>query len=47
MVSRVGRGSLRAVLEVVAVAGLVWISWCVFGGADYFVFVFFNFFIAF
>ena len=24
-------------LEVVAVAGLVWISWCVLGGADFFV----------
>ena len=21
-------------LEVVAVAGLLWLSWCVFGGAD-------------
>ena len=30
-------------LEVVAVAGLVWISWCVLGGADFFVF-FFDFF---
>ena len=27
-------------LEVVAVAGLLWISWCVLGGAD-FIFVFF------
>ena len=25
-------------LEVVAVAGLMWVSWCVFGGADFFVF---------
>ena len=25
-------------LEVVAVAGLMWVSWCVFGGADLFVF---------
>ena len=25
-------------LEVVAVAGLLWISWCVLGGADFFVF---------
>ena len=24
-------------LEVVAVAGLLWISWCVLGGADFFV----------
>ena len=31
-------------LEVVAVAGLLWISWCVFGGADFFVFCFFQFF---
>ena len=23
-------------LEVVAVAGLLWISWCVLGGADFF-----------
>ena len=23
-------------LEVVAVAGLLWISWCIFGGADFF-----------
>ena len=27
-------------LEVVAVAGLLWISWCVLGGADFFVFFF-------
>ena len=25
-------------LEVVAVAGLLWISWCVSGGADFFLF---------
>ena len=31
-------------LEVVAVAGLLWLSWCVFGGADFFVFFFFDFF---
>ena len=31
-------------LEVVAVAGLMWVSWCVFGGADFFVF-FFLFFV--
>ena len=31
-------------LEVVAVAGLLWISWCVLGGADFFVFLFFDFF---
>ena len=31
-------------LEVVAVAGLLWISWCVLGGADFFVFIFFRFF---
>ena len=30
-------------LEVVAVAGLLWISWCVLGGADYFFFFFFFF----
>ena len=28
----------RAPLEVVAVAGLLWISWCVLGGAIFFVF---------
>ena len=27
-------------LAVVAVAGLLWISWCVVGGADFFVFLF-------
>ena len=26
-------------LQVVAVAGLLWISWCVLGGADFCVFV--------
>ena len=32
-------------LEVVAVAGLLWLSWCVFGGADFFVCLsFFRFF---
>ena len=31
-------------LEVVAVTGLLWISWCVMGEADFFVFFFFNFF---
>ena len=31
-------------LEVVAVAGLLWISWCALGGADFFVFFFFSFF---
>ena len=31
-------------LEVVAVAGLMWVSWCVFGGADFFVFFFSPFF---
>ena len=33
-------------LEVVAVAGLLWISWCVLGGADFsfFCFAFFFFF---
>ena len=30
-------------LEVVAVAGLLWIPWCVSGGADFFV-IFFRFF---
>ena len=29
-------------LEVVAVAGLLWISWCVVGAADFFVFFFFK-----
>ena len=34
-------------LEVVAVAGLLWISWCVSGGADlFFVFLFLFFFIS-
>ena len=27
-------------LEVLAVAGLLWTSWCVLGGADFFVFFF-------
>ena len=31
-------------LEVVAVAGLLWISWCVLGGAGLFLFVFFVFY---
>ena len=33
------RGSLFVArrLEVVAVAGLLWISWCGFGGANFFV----------
>ena len=31
-------------LEVVAVAGLMWVSWCVFGGADFFVLFFPRFF---
>ena len=31
-------------LEVVAVAGLLWISWCVLVAADFFVFFFFGFF---
>ena len=30
--------------EVVAVAGLLLISWCVWGGADFFVFFFFRLF---
>ena len=25
-------------LELVAVAGMLWLSWCVLGGADFFVF---------
>ena len=33
-------------LEVVAVAGLMWVSWCVFGGAGFFC-VFFPFFLFF
>ena len=31
-------------LEVVAVAWLLWISWCVLSGAAFFVFLFFDFF---
>ena len=31
-------------LEMVAVAGLLWISWCVLGTADFFGFFFFVFF---
>ena len=31
-------------LEVVAVARLLWISWCVLGAADFFVFFFFDLF---
>ena len=31
-------------LELDAVAGLLWISWCVLGGADYFVLFFFDLF---
>ena len=33
-------------LEVVVVAGLLWISWCVLGGADFFVCFFFPFFVS-
>ena len=32
-------------LEVVAVAGLLWFSWCVFGRADFFSFFFLLFFL--
>ena len=32
--------------EVVAVAGLLWVSWCVLGGADFFVFFVFVFFLS-
>ena len=32
-------------LELIAVAGLLWISWCVLGGADLFVFLFLFFFL--
>ena len=32
-------------LEVVADAGLLWISWCVLGAADIFVFFFSDFFL--
>ena len=32
-------------LEVVVVAGLLWMSWCVLGGADFFVFFLFRFFL--
>ena len=31
-------------LEVVAVAGLLWISWCVLGGVDFYCFRFFSIF---
>ena len=31
-------------LEAVVVAGLLWLSWCVLGGAFFFVFFFFGFF---
>ena len=31
-------------LEVVAVLGLLWISWCVLGGVDFLVFLFSIFF---
>ena len=31
-------------LEVAAVAGLMWVSWCVFGGAGFFLVSFFRFF---
>ena len=34
-------------LDLVAVAGLLWLSWCALGGADFFVFVFFRFFFLF
>ena len=40
-----GMCSIARRLEVVAVAGLPWISWCVFGGADFLFFIFFRFFI--
>ena len=32
-------------LELDAVAGLMWISWCVLGGADFFSVFFFDFFL--
>ena len=32
-------------IEVFAVAGLLWISWCVLGGADFFVCFFFSDFV--
>ena len=31
-------------LEVVAVAGLMWVSWCFFGGEEFFVMIFFAIF---
>ena len=31
-------------LEVIAVAGLLWISWCVLGGVEFLLFLFFRFF---
>ena len=36
-----GTCSISPRLEIVAVAGLLWLSWCVLGGADFFVFCFF------
>ena len=44
MGKRVGRVFFARRLEVVAIAGLMWVSWCVFGGADFFVFFFDIFF---
>ena len=39
-----GTRSIACRLELHAVAGLLWISWCVLGGADFSVFFFFDFF---
>ena len=40
-----GTRLLACGLELDAVAGLLWITWCVFGGADFSGFFFFFFFI--
>ena len=39
-----GTCSLASCLELDAVFGLLWISWCVLGGADFFSVSFFSFF---
>ena len=39
-----GRCVITCPLKAVAVAGLLWLSWCVFGGADFFSFLFSAFF---
>ena len=39
-----GRCFVARRFEVGAFAGLLWIPWCVLGGADFFMFFFFDFF---